>query len=77
MKRYYCPTCKEFKYRWQLKLVDDTRTAFYECKWCHNRNIYKAEDVMNKLIEMNPKSLSDRRVMKYRSSVKIVDKSKK
>lgn len=62
MKRYYCPTCKEFKHRRQLKLVDDTRTAFYECKWCHNHNIYKAEDIMNKLIDktLSKKDFKDR-----------------
>ena len=50
MKKYYCPTCGEFKHRWQLKKVDDTRVAFYECRYCHNSNIYTTEDVMNKLI---------------------------
>lgn len=50
MKRYYCPTCKKFKYRWQLKRGNDTRVMFYTCRWCHNSNIYRTEDVINKLI---------------------------
>lgn len=57
MKRYYCPTCKEFKYRFQLKRVDDTRIAWLTCRWCHNSNIYKTEDIFGKLIE---KSLDEK-----------------
>lgn len=56
MKKYYCPTCKKFKSRWQLQKTDDTRTVFLTCKWCHNSNIYKTEDVMDKLIS---KTLSE------------------
>lgn len=51
MKKYYCPTCKKFKSRWQLKREDDTRVAFYTCRWCHNSNIYTTEHVMEKLID--------------------------
>lgn len=51
MKKYYCPTCKKFKHRWQLKKVDDTRVAFYECRCCHNHNVYKTEDVVDMLID--------------------------
>jgi hypothetical protein len=51
MKKYYCPTCKKLKYRWELQKRSDTRVSFLVCKWCHNSNIYKTEDVMNKLID--------------------------
>ena len=51
MKKYYCADCKKFKNRYQLKRVDDTRVAFYECRWCHNHQIYKTEDIMHKLID--------------------------
>lgn len=50
MKKYYCPTCKKFKSRWQIQRTDDTRTVFFTCKWCHNSNIYTTEDVINKVI---------------------------
>ena len=53
MKKYYCPTCKKFKNRWQVQRTDDTRTVFLSCKWCHHSNIYKTEDVINKLIDKN------------------------
>lgn len=62
MKKYYCPTCKKFKNRMQLKKVDDTRVAFYECRYCHSHNIYTTEDVINKLIShtLAPKDLNNR-----------------
>ena len=50
MKKYYCPTCKRFKHRWQLKMQDDTRVCFLTCRWCHNRNIYSTEEILNKLV---------------------------
>lgn len=50
MKKYYCPTCKKFKHRWELKLEDDTRVAFLTCRYCHKSNIYTTEDVMTKLV---------------------------
>lgn len=53
MKRYYCPECKAFKYRFQLKRVDDTRVAWLTCRWCHSSKIYTTEDVMLKLIEVS------------------------
>ena len=53
MKKYYCPTCKEFKSRRQLQRTDDTRSVFLTCKWCHNSNIYTTEDVVKKLIDKN------------------------
>lgn len=56
MKKYYCPTCKQFKSRLQVQLTSDTRTIFLACKWCHKSNIYKTEDVIKKLID---KTLSD------------------
>lgn len=51
MKKYYCPTCKKFKSRWQLKKEDDFRISYYTCRWCHNSNIYTTEQVMEKLID--------------------------
>jgi RNase P subunit RPR2 len=51
MKKYYCPTCKQFKSRWQIQRTDDTRTVFFTCKWCHNSNIYTTKDVISKLID--------------------------
>lgn len=62
MKKFYCPTCKEFKYRWQLKGTNDTRVGFYICRWCHNSNIYSTESVLNKLIDktLNEKDFSSR-----------------
>ena len=51
MKKYYCPTCKRFKYRWQLKKEDDTRVYYFTCRWCHNSNIYLTEDILEKLID--------------------------
>lgn len=57
MKRYYCPVCKEFKNRFQLKRVDDTRIAWLTCRWCHSSNIYDAEELIKKLVE---KTLSDK-----------------
>lgn len=53
MKKYYCPTCKRFKNRWQLKKEDDTRVYYFTCKWCHNSNIYLTEDILEKLIDKN------------------------
>lgn len=50
MKKYYCPTCKKFKSRWQLKKEDDF-ISYYTCRWCHNSNIYTTEKVMEKLID--------------------------
>lgn len=50
MKRYYCPNCKKFKNRLQLKKEDDTRVAYLTCRWCHNSNIYTTEDILHKLI---------------------------
>lgn len=60
MKKYYCPTCKKFKNRLQLKREDDTRFAWLTCRWCHNSNIYTAEDVFGKLIENSNLDLSDK-----------------
>ena len=51
MKKYYCPNCKKFKSRLQLKREDDTRVAYFTCRWCHNSNIYTTENVLHKLIE--------------------------
>ena len=56
MKKYYCPTCKRFKNRLQLKKEDDTRTCWLTCRWCHHSNIYSIEDILEKLID---KSLTD------------------
>ena len=56
MKKYYCPNCKEFKHRWQLKREDDTLVAFFTCRWCHNSNIYLTEEILEKLID---KSLAE------------------
>lgn len=50
MKKYYCPVCNEFKNRFQLKMVDDTRMAWLTCKYCHSK-IYTTEDVLIKVIE--------------------------
>lgn len=51
MKKYYCPNCKRFKNRFQLKKENDTRVAYFTCRWCHNSNIYNITDVLHKLIE--------------------------
>lgn len=63
MRNYYCPTCRRFKSRWQLKKENDTRVEYYTCKWCHNSNIYLTEDIIEKLIDktLNPKDLSSKR----------------
>jgi len=50
LKKYYCPTCKKFKSRLQLKRKDDTRVIYFTCRWCHNSNIYTTEDILHKLI---------------------------
>lgn len=60
MKKYYCPTCKKFKNRLQLKREDDTRVAWLTCRWCHNSNIYTVEDVLEKLIENSDLDLSNK-----------------
>lgn len=62
MKKYYCPNCKEFKNRFQLKRVDDTRVAWLTCRWCHESNIYKTEDIIHKLIEkvLNEEDMSNK-----------------
>lgn len=51
MKKYYCPTCQKFKSRWQIQRTDDTRIAFFTCKWCHCPYIYTTEDILSKLID--------------------------
>lgn len=51
MKKYYCPNCKQFKNRFQLKKENDTRVAYFTCRWCHNSHIYEITDVLHKLIE--------------------------
>jgi len=51
MKKYYCSKCKEFKNRLQLHKTNDTRVAYYVCRWCHNSNIYTTEDILKKMIE--------------------------
>lgn len=51
LKKYYCPNCKKFKNRLQLKREDDTRVVFFTCRWCHNSNIYNTEDILYKLID--------------------------
>ena len=51
MKKYYCPTCKRFKNRWQLKKENDTRICYFTCRWCHNSNIYLTEHILEKLID--------------------------
>lgn len=53
MKKYYCPVCRKFKSRLQLKRVDDTRVSWLTCRWCHSSNIYTAEDLLNKLIQVH------------------------
>ena len=62
MKKYYCPTCKQFKNRLQLKKTNDTRTAFFVCRMCHNSNIYRTEDVINKMLRkiLNDDDFNDR-----------------
>lgn len=60
MKKYYCPKCKAFKYRCQLKKVDDTRGAWLACRWCHSSNIYTTEDVLQKLITNSDLDLDDK-----------------
>lgn len=50
MKNYYCPVCKQFKNRLQLKKQDDTRVAYLTCRYCHSSNIFTTEDIMKKLI---------------------------
>lgn len=56
MKKYYCPVCKKFKNRFQLKRVDDTREFWLTCRWCHSSNIQKTETLIKKLVD---KILSD------------------
>lgn len=51
MKKYYCPTCREFKSRRQVKIESDARFAYHTCRWCHNV-VFATEDVMRKLIEL-------------------------
>lgn len=46
MKKYYCPSCGELKSRIQLKRKDDTRVAFYECRYCHSSKIYLTKDII-------------------------------
>ena len=46
MKKYYCPVCNKLKSRWQVKLKDDTRSFFYECRYCHSERIYLVEDIL-------------------------------
>lgn len=35
LPKYYCPECGKLKNRFQVKYRDDTRSYWYECKWCH------------------------------------------
>lgn len=58
MKKYYCPTCKQFKNRLQLKRVDDTRVSWLTCRWCHKSNIYTTEDILQKLVESSDLNLN-------------------
>jgi hypothetical protein len=49
MKKYYCPKCKKFKNRFQLKLKDDTRSYWLECRWCHEQ-VKLTEEVLLEVI---------------------------
>lgn len=50
MKRFYCAKCGELKNRFQIRRKNDTRVAFYECKYCHSQKIYFTEDIICILI---------------------------
>ena len=51
MKKYYCPVCKEFKNRLQVKKADDTRTVFFECRYCHCQEMYLTENLIKEMAE--------------------------
>ena len=49
LPKFYCPTCKKFKHRWEVRIKDDTRMYWYECKWCHEQvveTVYVVENVL-------------------------------
>ena len=50
MKKYYCPTCRKFKSRWQLEKKNDIRSYFLVCRWCHRDNICRTEDILEQVI---------------------------
>lgn len=53
MKKFYCPTCKKFKRRIDVKKVDDCRCYWYTCRWCH-QDVKYSESVLEELLaDMN------------------------
>lgn len=53
MKKYYCSKCQKFKSRFQLRMVDDGRLGKLTCKWCHESDIHKTDDLMIELIKLH------------------------
>ncbi len=54
IKKFYCPTCQKLKRRYEVKIQDDTRTWWYECKWCHEP-VEFTNDVLEEYLSKNNK----------------------
>lgn len=50
LSKFYCISCGQFKNRLQVKKRDDTRSYWYDCKWCHNQVSY-TKDLMAKTLK--------------------------
>lgn len=50
LPKFYCTNCRRFKRRWEVNIKDNTRSYWYECKWCH-KPVYYTTDVVENIID--------------------------
>ena len=52
--KFYCATCKKIKRRKEIKRIDDGRSIYYSCKWCH-KNVVDLDAALEKVLVKNNK----------------------
>ena len=75
LPKFYCPTCKKFKHKWEVKIKDDTRIGWYECKWCHKNVKFSRdaiENILNKQSQLSEMESTEKDIYVY--VVTLLDK---
>lgn len=76
LPKFYCPTCKKFKNRWEVILTNSTMN-WYECKWCHENVKFSKdaiENMLNKQSQLSEMESADKKLYVY--VVTLLDKGK-
>lgn len=50
MERFYCPKCRKFLKRRQVRFADNGWLPHYICRWCHT-DVIEIVEVLEKIIE--------------------------